>query len=68
MEETVLVLQSIFLKVDFVSRVPQHDAEYLKHATSVKVKKLASHKTFSAYAPSIKHAALKTLAASCLFA
>lgn len=38
------MLQNIFFTVDFVNRIPEHDAEYLKHLTPVKVKKLASCK------------------------
>lgn len=58
----VFMLQNIFFTVDFVNRIPEHDAEYLKHLTSVKVKKNlhhASSPTFCMQAPSIIHVAFK---------
>lgn len=37
----VLMLQNISFLADSVNSISEHDAEYLKHLTSVKVKKLA---------------------------
>lgn len=66
------MLQNIFFTVDFVNRIPEHDAEYLKHLTPVKVKKLASCKLADfLYAGTIYNTCRfkkKTLVASCLFA
>lgn len=71
-EKKVLMLQNISFTADSVNSISEHDAEYLKHLTSVKVNKKknlhnASLLTFCTYVPSIIHAALKTLVASCLF-
>lgn len=54
----VWVLQNIFLTVHFVNRIPQPDAENLKHATSVKVKKNSHHARLFL---SIIHGTLKKL-------